>query len=284
MLNSKLILKILLSSIFIFSVFGKLLDLKASTLDVASLLGLDYYLAQVVLILLIGSELILTIWIYFKRIPKFFLSVPIIFLISTVISKIKNLDCGCFGELPIISGITFESHLMLVLGIFMGFYYLSKNDFKTPAKAASTKRVNTLIKWSPIYSIFIILLSYCSILSSHFLDKTTANFQFKMLANPKIVENVIYSQHCKIIDARNEYQYSLGHIPNALNIPYNHENIKKLCEKHKLSSKVLIVYCTNKRCNAANILAKKLKKLECSPVNIYTGGWEDWVTYKDKSF
>lgn len=69
-----------------------------------------------------------------------------------------------------------------------------------------------------------------------------------------------------IIDVRNHYDYSQGHIPTAINIPYNefHE-VKRSLPRNK----TLILYC--ERGGTSIILARDLCKEGYIVKNIYGG-------------
>ena len=94
------------------------------------------------------------------------------------------------------------------------------------------------------------------------------------------VEKAISKHNAVIIDARHAFQFELGHIPFALNIPYNTKNLNHIVQKHSLKNKWLIIYCSSVNCNAAEILAEKLLELGCKNVRVYPGGWEEWKTVK----
>ncbi|MGH7457132.1 MAG: rhodanese-like domain-containing protein, partial [bacterium] len=91
------------------------------------------------------------------------------------------------------------------------------------------------------------------------------------------VETAISTIKAVLIDARPEFQYQFGHIPTAINIPYDSENLVELVDKHFLKKQPIIVYCSSAHCNAAELLAQKLSILGCNKVSIYPGGWEDWA-------
>ena len=79
-----------------------------------------------------------------------------------------------------------------------------------------------------------------------------------------------------LIDARQPWVYRLGHIPGAGNVPYNHEPLEPVLVQHALRHRRVIVYCAGVHCNAAELLAIRLRKLGCPQVQVYAGGWSDW--------
>ena len=69
-----------------------------------------------------------------------------------------------------------------------------------------------------------------------------------------------------IIDVRSSYDYSISHIPTAINIPYNDFVIEK-CRLPK--NKTLILYCN--RGGASLILTRDLCKQGYNVKNVYGG-------------
>jgi rhodanese-related sulfurtransferase len=100
------------------------------------------------------------------------------------------------------------------------------------------------------------------------------------LVDRTATETAIANRRTVLIDARPVYQYVMGHLPGAINIPYDSGNLVELVDKHSLKKQPVIVYCSSAHCNAAEILTKKLRILGCDKVSIYLDGWEDWVRNK----
>lgn len=82
----------------------------------------------------------------------------------------------------------------------------------------------------------------------------------------KDITNYIGKSNILIIDLRERMEYFEGHIPSAINIPY--DEFEK--EKHSLSSNVeLILYCD--RGNLSLLLARDLSNEGYLVKNIYGG-------------
>ena len=79
------------------------------------------------------------------------------------------------------------------------------------------------------------------------------------------------------IDARADFQYAFGHIPGALNIPFDTENLSEQISQRSLQDRPLIVYCSSADCPAAERLAARLVATGCCFVRLYPGGWDDWL-------
>lgn len=78
------------------------------------------------------------------------------------------------------------------------------------------------------------------------------------------------------IDSRHEFDYKLGHIRGAMNLP-----LKEFGEKQELlptmpKDKLLIVYCDGAECNSSIELSSKLFQSGYSNVKIFFGGWREW--------
>jgi rhodanese-related sulfurtransferase len=80
------------------------------------------------------------------------------------------------------------------------------------------------------------------------------------------------------IDARKPFEYSQGHIGNALNIPpgdfARHTQELLALQKNTL----LVSYCDGEGCNAGIELAAKLASLGFRNVKTYHGGWQEWTS------
>jgi rhodanese-related sulfurtransferase len=80
-----------------------------------------------------------------------------------------------------------------------------------------------------------------------------------------------------IIDARDPYEYDEGHIPGAINVPYDRlpEYLDMLSGEVPMDGEV-IVYCRGPDCDFSDTLATELKILGYQNVRVFTGGWEQW--------
>lgn len=79
-----------------------------------------------------------------------------------------------------------------------------------------------------------------------------------------------------IIDVRDVESFADGHIPGAVNIPY--EEIEKRFRAVP-KDKIIVVYCWSAECMLAPRSALKLSQLEIFP-RIMRTGWEEWVGHK----
>ena len=91
------------------------------------------------------------------------------------------------------------------------------------------------------------------------------------------VENAVLLMNreaCVIIDVRDEKKFNVGHIPNAVNIPYNKlpEMVDKLKKQPK---KTILVYCGSG--NSSGKAMKLLNQKEFESVMSIEGGFSEWV-------
>jgi rhodanese-related sulfurtransferase len=112
-------------------------------------------------------------------------------------------------------------------------------------------------------------------------DSRASNHLSNDTVDQTAVETAIANHSAVIIDARPDFQYELGHLPGAINIPYDGDNLVELVNTHALKNQALIVYCSSAHCNVAEVLAEKLRGLGCVKVGIYPGGWEEWVSGRE---
>ena len=79
---------------------------------------------------------------------------------------------------------------------------------------------------------------------------------------------------CTIIDVRSEEKFNAGHIPNAVNIPYNKlpEMVDRLKKQPK---KTILVYCGSG--NSSGKAMRLLNQKEFESVMSIEGGFSEWV-------
>ncbi len=91
-----------------------------------------------------------------------------------------------------------------------------------------------------------------------------------------------YDINALFIDGRTREEYFAGHIKGAINYPY--EEFKMLSYEQKViitkkfnKNGIIVVYCGGGTCEVSIDLAYELAKLGFNSVNIFLGGWKDWV-------
>ncbi len=87
----------------------------------------------------------------------------------------------------------------------------------------------------------------------------------------------LYKKNVVFLDARENEDYSAGHIKNALSLPYydfsNHKQVLENLDK----SSTLVIYCAGTDCDLSILLGKQLSETGYKRVYIFFGGWNDWL-------
>ena len=79
------------------------------------------------------------------------------------------------------------------------------------------------------------------------------------------------------IDARSTDHFAKGHIPGAISVPFEQfdEFFPVLVDLID-SGRELVVYCSNRECDDALLLAIELQTMGCSNLLLYVDGFEFW--------
>ena len=82
-----------------------------------------------------------------------------------------------------------------------------------------------------------------------------------------------------ILDARDPSEYEQGHIPGAINIPYDRipEYFDVLQSQVPMDAHV-VVYCRSLTCDFSDQLATELKIIGYKNISVFSGGWDQWST------
>lgn len=81
-----------------------------------------------------------------------------------------------------------------------------------------------------------------------------------------------------VIDARGPSEYEKGHLPGAINIPY--EKLPEMLEKLQTEAPIgvpVVCYCRGPLCDLSDNLANELRFMGYEDVQVYRGGWEHWT-------
>ena len=81
-----------------------------------------------------------------------------------------------------------------------------------------------------------------------------------------------------IIDARSSHDYAGGHIPGALNVPYENfiDYYADLLDRVPMDATV-VTYCRSLTCDLSDNLAQELRIAGYERVLLYRGGWDEWT-------
>jgi len=81
-----------------------------------------------------------------------------------------------------------------------------------------------------------------------------------------------------ILDARAPSAYADGHIPGAINIPYDKlPDYLDVLETSAAPNEKVICYCWSPTCDFSDQLATELKLMGYENVLVFTGGWDHWT-------
>jgi rhodanese-related sulfurtransferase len=86
----------------------------------------------------------------------------------------------------------------------------------------------------------------------------------------------LYEMGIVFIDARDEYEYKMGHIKSSINLPmYYFDKYKNVLSRIS-KSQTIVCYCGGTDCDLSKQLANKLFSLGYRNNYIFIGGWEQW--------
>jgi rhodanese-related sulfurtransferase len=88
----------------------------------------------------------------------------------------------------------------------------------------------------------------------------------------------LYTMGIVFIDARDEYEYKMGHIKNSINLPMYYFDKYKNVLSGISKSQTIACYCGGTDCDLSTQLANKLFSLGYRNNYIFIGGWEQWKT------
>ncbi len=81
-----------------------------------------------------------------------------------------------------------------------------------------------------------------------------------------------------IIDARAPGAFEEGHIPGAVNIPYDQlPDYLETLQSEVFTDDAVICYCWGPDCDFSDQLATELLIMGYENVKVFTGGWDEWT-------
>lgn len=88
------------------------------------------------------------------------------------------------------------------------------------------------------------------------------------------------NQQARFIDARTTDEFAAGHIPGAISIPVEtmDEAFMQLFEQFDFERR-FIVYCKNRDCDDALLVAKELQAMGTTNLMLYVDGFKVWKTH-----
>jgi rhodanese-related sulfurtransferase len=82
------------------------------------------------------------------------------------------------------------------------------------------------------------------------------------------------------VDSRHAFDFRMGHIESAINIPLNKLDSESQAIATLPRNKTIVVYCDGSECNSSIELAAKLYERGIGGLKIFFGGWEEWTANK----
>lgn len=124
-------------------------------------------------------------------------------------------------------------------------------------------------------------ISYSFIREKGFFKKEERNTISTSLFQPSIIEikefeTLYLSNRGLIIDTRDSFDFQVGHITNAINIPLKNFDKHSDFLKTLKSDTLIITYCDGAQCNSSIEFAAKLSFFGFSNVKVFFGGWQEW--------
>ncbi|HLA68837.1 MAG TPA: rhodanese-like domain-containing protein [Bacteroidota bacterium] len=100
-------------------------------------------------------------------------------------------------------------------------------------------------------------------------------------AAPSVIEiqealSLFQSGEAVFVDSRHGFDYKLGHIRGALNLPLEEFDTKADVIASLPRNKILITYCDGADCNSSIELATKLMESGFTSVKVFFAGWNEW--------
>lgn len=115
------------------------------------------------------------------------------------------------------------------------------------------------------------------IFSSPSKSKTAATSE---VVSPEIipleVAKAFFDKGALFVDSRHAYDFSLGHVKGAMNIPLQEQEAKIAALDLPLD-RTLVVYCDGADCNSSLEIGSKLSIAGYRNVKVFFNGWQAWT-------
>ncbi|MCI4397673.1 MAG: rhodanese-like domain-containing protein [Acidobacteria bacterium] len=109
---------------------------------------------------------------------------------------------------------------------------------------------------------------------------------FRMVTSDEVKYYIHEEKGTVVVDARSHEEFSLGHIPGAVNIPEDDFDASFAKVKASLeNAKTIIIYCSGGSCSTSEMVAEMLRdkgRLPAGRLWIYTDGFPGWMRGKNK--
>ena len=96
----------------------------------------------------------------------------------------------------------------------------------------------------------------------------------------KRFREMVESRQARILDARPEVFYQLGHVPGAISLPREDFQARYgalRAELERDKARAVVVYCSDSDCEDSRMVAEALVRLAYPSVFLFKGGWSAWT-------
>jgi rhodanese-related sulfurtransferase len=107
-------------------------------------------------------------------------------------------------------------------------------------------------------------------------SSVSANSAAPTIIHVSEAKELLESGRAIFIDARPPFEYDLGHIPRAVNIPLGDFDSHRGRLDSFPKNKILVTYCDGVECNSSIGLASRLREAGFPAVRIFFAGWNEW--------
>ena len=97
-----------------------------------------------------------------------------------------------------------------------------------------------------------------------------------MMISIEEAERLFHDGAALFVDACSEFDFRLGHIRGAVNLPLKAVTRDAELLPGVLSDSLIVTYCDGQNCNSSIDLAARLYASGFQNVRIFFGGWEQW--------
>jgi rhodanese-related sulfurtransferase len=96
----------------------------------------------------------------------------------------------------------------------------------------------------------------------------------------KTFREMVEGKAARVLDARPEVFYQLGHVPGAISLPREDFEARYgvlRAELERDKARAIVVYCSDPECEDSPMVAEALLKLAYPGVFVFRGGWSAWT-------
>lgn len=110
----------------------------------------------------------------------------------------------------------------------------------------------------------------------HYVENQAYREGFRLL-HLEHMQQIVRERHALVFDARSLADYDRGHVPGALPFPESEKEVYAEQYAGLLTSAAgIVAYCSGGQCDESLELLRYLKRLGCTNLALYVGGWEEW--------